>query len=47
MLFDRERILGRLNLAHSKLLPETHRRHAVETRRLSNWLHQKSTPTLK
>jgi hypothetical protein len=45
MLFALERISGRLNLAHSKLLPKTYRRQAVEARRLSNWLHQKSTPT--
>jgi hypothetical protein len=42
--FAQEGIPWRLNLAHSKLLSETCRRLAVEAQRLSNWLHQKSTP---
>jgi hypothetical protein len=45
MLFVPARIPGGLNLAHSKLLPETCCRCAVEARQLSNRLHQKSTPT--
>jgi hypothetical protein len=44
MFFAQEGISGRLKLAHSKLLQETCRHWAVEARRLSNWLHQKSTP---
>jgi hypothetical protein len=44
VFFVQEGIPRRLNLAHSKLLPETCRRCAVDARQLSNWLHQKSTP---